>query len=355
MHKAAAITISTLLMTSLIMLVPFGSTNIYPNPAMAQGYDNYDDNRYNKYPIDDKKYECRIGPFEGFFVSSVEFCKHVKFNDKDNKDNGNGDNYGYHDGSKKPFYIFPPSERIAELGDTWWQWIYSLDNTTDTNPFINFGQAGCDVGLQDNGKFLYLVGVGLVTPDVPTNPSLPIHNCIISSDDKILLPIVNTACNSLSLPPFNGTTEEEQRQCSNNFIDTVEDLQLKIDGKSIHNLEQYRLESPPGGFDLEIVENNILGDPAGNGIAVSDGYWILLKLNSGKHQVSFRATANLTDFGIPLIFTTGGTYNLDVQPAEKPYYQDDYQQNYPNDYQQNYPNDYQQNYPNDYQENYPKY
>ena len=95
-----------------------------------------------------------------------------------------------------------------------------------------------------------------------------------------------------------------------------------------------------------------MGDPAGNGTAVSDGYWILLKLNSGKHQVSFRATANLTDFGIPLIFTTGGTYNLDVQPAEKPYYQDDYQQNYPNDYQQNYPNDYQQNYPNDYQQNY---
>ena len=29
------------------------------------------------------KYECRTGPFEGFFVSSVEFCKHVKF-DKDN-------------------------------------------------------------------------------------------------------------------------------------------------------------------------------------------------------------------------------------------------------------------------------
>ena len=24
------------------------------------------------------KYECRTGPFEGFFVSSVEFCKHLK-------------------------------------------------------------------------------------------------------------------------------------------------------------------------------------------------------------------------------------------------------------------------------------
>jgi hypothetical protein len=51
--------------------------------AMAQGYDNYyGDNSYSQYPTDDKKYECRTGPFQGFFVSSVEFCKNVKFDDK---------------------------------------------------------------------------------------------------------------------------------------------------------------------------------------------------------------------------------------------------------------------------------
>ena len=43
---------------------------------------------YSKYPTEDKKYECRTGTFEGFFVSSVEFCKH-KFDDKKdhNRDN----------------------------------------------------------------------------------------------------------------------------------------------------------------------------------------------------------------------------------------------------------------------------
>jgi len=50
--------------------------------AMAQGYDNYYvDSYYSQYPTDDKKYECRTGPFEGFFVSSVEFCNHVRFAD----------------------------------------------------------------------------------------------------------------------------------------------------------------------------------------------------------------------------------------------------------------------------------
>ena len=53
---------------------------------MAQEYDKYGDSSYSQYPTDDKKYECRTGPFEGFFVSSVEFCKHVKFDDKDRKD-----------------------------------------------------------------------------------------------------------------------------------------------------------------------------------------------------------------------------------------------------------------------------
>ena len=75
--------IGSLLMSALTLNV-----NLLSN-AMAQGYDIYRDNGYySQYPTDDKKYECRTGPFEGFFVSSVEFCKHVKFDDnkKDNRD-----------------------------------------------------------------------------------------------------------------------------------------------------------------------------------------------------------------------------------------------------------------------------
>ena len=45
---------------------------------------------YSEYKTKDKPYECRTGPFEGFFVSSVEFCdaKH-KFKDRD-RDNKTG-------------------------------------------------------------------------------------------------------------------------------------------------------------------------------------------------------------------------------------------------------------------------
>jgi hypothetical protein len=77
MHKS--VLTFGLLMSSLVMLsaVPILNNN---NAAMAQRY--YGDSSYSQYPTDDKKYECRTGPFEGFFVSSVEFCKHVKFDDK---------------------------------------------------------------------------------------------------------------------------------------------------------------------------------------------------------------------------------------------------------------------------------
>ena len=84
MHKSALTLSLFLMMGTLIMLVPFTSIN-FPN-VKAQEYGagsyDYDDDTYSKYPTEVNKYECRTGPFEGFFVSSVEFCKFNKF-DKD--------------------------------------------------------------------------------------------------------------------------------------------------------------------------------------------------------------------------------------------------------------------------------
>ena len=93
MHKS--ILTFGLLLSSLVMLAAMPvfnqQNNLFSNTAMAQGYDaGYGDNSsYSQYPTDDKKYECRTGPFEGFFVSSVEFCKHVKLDDnkRDHRDN----------------------------------------------------------------------------------------------------------------------------------------------------------------------------------------------------------------------------------------------------------------------------
>jgi hypothetical protein len=81
-----------LLASSLVMLIimPFLNQNNNFSNVNAQEYDKYIDSSYSQYPTDDNKYQCRTGPFEGFFVSSVEFCKHIKFDDR--KDNDRNDN-----------------------------------------------------------------------------------------------------------------------------------------------------------------------------------------------------------------------------------------------------------------------
>ena len=81
------------------LILGSGAAAFTSSSASAQNYgyqDDYysqsyggDNSYYSTYPTDDKPYECRTGPFEGFFVSSVEFCKH-KFDDrKDHKDRDN--------------------------------------------------------------------------------------------------------------------------------------------------------------------------------------------------------------------------------------------------------------------------
>jgi hypothetical protein len=82
-----------LLISSLVMLsaMPLFNQNNFSNvKAQEYGtYDDYDNDIYSKYPTEINKYECRTGPFEGFFVGSVEFCKHVKFDKEDRKDREN--------------------------------------------------------------------------------------------------------------------------------------------------------------------------------------------------------------------------------------------------------------------------
>ena len=135
-----------LLASSLVMLaiMPFlNSNNSFSNPIMAQEYDKYRDSSYSQYPTDDNKYQCRTGPFEGFFVSSVEFCKHIKFDDRkdhsiDNKTGAQGPQG-------------PPG--ITQLNDTN---TYSVTSGEIVNTFNSstVGVASCNSGdFVINGGF----------------------------------------------------------------------------------------------------------------------------------------------------------------------------------------------------------
>ena len=320
-----------------------------------------EDNSYNNYDDNSQRYE-------------EDYSDSYRV-DPSQQSNNNDEDYGYADDKNKPPEIFP-ANKVAELGDRWWQWISGLDSNI-VNPFTETGQAGCDVGLQDDG-YLFLVGTQKNFTTYPDN-GFPEHECAVKQGTPILFPIVNVICDDLERGTiFFGANEQEQRICANIIAGNASDLHVNIDGYEVIDPEQYRIDSPAGGFTLNAVEKNPVGIPAGNGTGVQDGFWILLKpLKPGEHTITFSGKINSTGTD------AGATYFLDVKRAEESYGSNSYQQNYPTaddsqnyptadysqnyptaddsqnyptaDYQQNYPTDYQQNYPTDYQQNSTKY
>jgi hypothetical protein len=195
-------------MSSLVMLsaIPMlNNNNSFTKVAMAQGYDDnyYGDNSYSQYPTDDKKYECRTGPFEGFFVSSVEFCKHVKFDKDDRKDNNrtgtqgppgppgppgiNGTN-----GAQGPPGINgtngaqgPPGITLLNSTNLYRVEGPLVQSNTSVNFNTAFSFAECDSGDTPlNGLSRFLGEVGQVTYNVlwtgtSTNPSLGVEPTLL--------------------------------------------------------------------------------------------------------------------------------------------------------------------------------
>ena len=126
------------------------------NSASAQNYGYEDDysygDSYSTYPTDDKNYECRTGPFEGFFVSSVEFCKHFKFDKDDRKDRDRDNKTGPQGPPGPPGPQGPPGNNTINTTD-----IYTNVGNTTTgtiNTFIT-SLAFCDAGdTALSGSFL---------------------------------------------------------------------------------------------------------------------------------------------------------------------------------------------------------
>jgi hypothetical protein len=260
--------------------------------------DSYGD-RYNDQQDKINKYECRTGPFEGFFVSSVEFCDAKnKFND-DNK-----------------VEIFPPDGLLTA---DWWNWVIAIPS--GINPLLDKTGDNCDVNQQ--GPVWYLVGTpgdtevgNLTTGDAE-------RDCVIPEGKKILFPIINTFCSELNDQISGPQVEEGLRQCAENNINAVDILEASIDGKNITNFEKFRVQSPL--FTITIPEDNAFGITNFTDIpqkAISDGYWVEVKgLDPGEHTIEF--TGGATAFN----FVTHVLYHITIEPTnnnDHNYYDNDY-------------------------------
>jgi hypothetical protein len=210
----------------------------------------------------------------------------------------------------------PSNLNLAELGDQWWNWAFSIDINRNGNPFNDTTGALCDLGYQP-GNLLFLVGtVGqqFTNGTVTGGHTGDVRTCStpVPRETNIFFPLFNTECSTLE---GNGATEAELRSCANDIIShtDVNSLTLIIDGVPSNQLVK-RVQSVHGGFQLTVVPNNLFGvvvSQPTTTLSVSDGYWALLPANTftpGPHTITFGGTANFGDNA----FRTLVTYNIVV-------------------------------------------
>ena len=127
-------------------------------------------------PTDDKKYECRTGPAEGFFVSSVEFCKHVKFDKDDRKDNNRT-------GTQGPPGPAGPVNNNSTLVNTFNCINPNVINiNTDTNQSSSLSSSGLQQLIQDG----VAQGLNGTLDGLSLNKTI-INLCVINDNDSIVI------------------------------------------------------------------------------------------------------------------------------------------------------------------------
>jgi hypothetical protein len=197
--------------------------------------------------------------------------------------------------------IFPPDSQpyglsYGEWTAKWWQWAHSIP--TANNPQLDETGKDCAQAQNQTGPVWFLAG---------TSGGSAERTCTIPTGKAILLPIINAVYVRTA-----GETEEEMRTTIKEDIDTVTNLEASIDGTPLQNLSNYRIQSP--FFDVTLPKDNILGEPEGTYLAVSDGYWLFIEpLPPGQHEIRLHgAIIDPTSISPTPSFETVVTYHLIV-------------------------------------------
>lgn len=190
--------------------------------------------------------------------------------------------------------LIPPDQSFAgktygQLSAEWWQWAAAIPDPQ--SPLTD--QTGSRCGVKQSGEIWFLAG---------TTGGSATRSCTVPAQKAIFFPIINAECSSVE---GAGTTDQDLRACATDLIDRVKVAEASVDGVALPINRDFRVQSPPPPFPIRFVGNNPFGVPAGNGVAVSDGFWVLLgPLPAGQpHTVHFHGLAR---------FPGGSTFEIDV-------------------------------------------
>ena len=173
--------------------------------------------------------------------------------------------------------VFPPDSKpfgltYGEWSAKWWQWALSIPK--EKSPFIDETGKNCGEGQNDPNVF-FLAG----TLGGPAK-----RTCPITSDKAIFFPIINYEGNFIE--DKNIETESELIHLVKSQIADITHYYSLIDSDELKDLSRYRVRSPL--FNLRFSDNNIFNVPPETTMAVTDGYYIMLKpLPCGRHTIKF--------------------------------------------------------------------
>jgi hypothetical protein len=197
--------------------------------------------------------------------------------------------------------IFPPDSQpyglsYGEWTAKWWQWAHSIP--TENNPQLDETGEDCAQSQNQTGPVWFLAGTGGGSAE---------RTCTVPAGKAILIPIINAAYLRTA-----GETEEEMRTGAKEWIDTVTTLEASINGTSLQDIWNYRVQSP--FFNDTLPNDNVLGEPEGTYLATSDGYWVFLEpLPPGQHEIRLHgAIIDPTAISPTPSFETAVTYHLIV-------------------------------------------
>ncbi len=205
-----------------------------------------------------------------------------------------------------PLKVLPPNSHpygrsYAEWSAAYWQWLFA--QPLDGHPGLDTPEF--DVRDGQAGRVWFLTGpFGTVERYVT-----------IPANTALCVSLVNVDSSTLEEPPFYGATAADQLAIANGFADYITDLSFTADGRSLRNLDDFRVTSPQ--FSFTAPTPWLFGATGGTGTATGVGYFVMLApLPVGRHTIHYTAAFKFSDapedyIGVEM------TYNITVRPPGK--------------------------------------
>lgn len=167
----------------------------------------------------------------------------------------------------------------------WWKWLLSIPKSM--NPSIDLNGENALISQPDRRVFF-------LCQSIEGTIEKPTRKLSIPKGKSIFMPILNW----ISTFYEDGNSKLELVETAAERINAIENLQVKIGGKNIQGLKEYRFKSK--FFEVNLPTINILGLPSGKSLFFSDGYWLFTKRIFNDTEISTFASCSsgLTKIGV---------------------------------------------------------